>query len=111
MITKVNNHSPFTVKKSELKSGAAWNQMAQDRFIKQHGSVDHIPEGDNHAVPVFDEGPTIPKPTEEEMHSAVSSLEEQINKLKDADKNRPVSPSPAPKNEPVKDDFYDDWIE
>lgn len=110
MFTKVNNKSPFSVSKKQLKSGSAWNQVAKDRFIKQHGDVDHIPEGDNHSVPVQHFGPQIPHHSEEEMKIAVSSLEDQIKQLQQQDEEKKQMQAQKQAEQKPKDDFYDDWL-
>lgn len=109
MITKVNNKSPFRVTKDEIKSSSEWNKMTLDRFTKQHGDPFHIPEGDEHQVPSIDFGPTIEKPSEEELDVAVHSLEDEIKKLQEEDKKK-MLPKQEAKPTPVKDDFYDDWL-
>ena len=107
MLTKVNNHSPLTVTKKELNDSRSWSKLTKERFIKQHGDVEHIPEGDNHAVPQHFDGPQIPQHNPQELQDAVGNLEDQIRQLQEKEKNMPP---PAPKPEKVKDDFYDDWL-
>lgn len=111
MFTKVNNKSPFKVKKEDLTKSAAWNTVAQDRFKKQHEDPDNLPEGDHHAVPKHNFGPAIPVSSDEEMQSAVDSLEAQIKQLQHIEEHKTAEKEAEKQNaQKPKDSFYDDWL-
>lgn len=92
------------VNKSDIQKGALWFTTFKNRFIKQHGSVDEIPEGDAHAVPKYDDPTLITPRSPEETKAALDSLEEKLTKLKN--QGKPVVP-PQPKGT----NFYDEWID
>jgi hypothetical protein len=91
--------SVFFIKKGDAKKGGVWSDTAKQRFIKQHGSVDDIPEGDAHAVPVYDDPTLTPPPSAEESKSAIESLEKKLETLKE-------QKEPQPTEKPKKDNFY-----
>ncbi|HVA97005.1 MAG TPA: hypothetical protein VND99_05095 [Candidatus Acidoferrales bacterium] len=70
------------VKKSDSKKGSLWNDLTNNRIIKQHGGLD-IPEGDLHAIKRFDGPVIIPETSPEETKEALSHLEEEIQSLKE----------------------------
>lgn len=94
---------------SKVNSGVTWSTTAKNRFIKQHGSVDQIPEGDAHAVPIYTNPVQPPTPTLEEEKAAEEKLAAQINELKNQNQqtipNQPIPPEPKGNN------FYDEWID
>jgi hypothetical protein len=97
--------SPLSfAKKGNSKKGETWSETAKKRFIKQHGSIDEIPEGDAHAVPKYDDPTYSPPPSVEESKAAMDSLEEKLKELKEKGKT-PVPDQPKGKN------FYDEWID
>lgn len=111
MLNKIKGKSALLVRKKIAGQSDSWNGLAKDRFIKQHGDVDHLPEGDAHAVKTFDDfSLKHPAASQEETDQALSSLESQIKVLKEKEKNRPVQPPPPAQTKP-KDDFYDDWLD
>ncbi len=72
------------VKKNDARKGSLWNQLTNKRIIKQHGGFD-IPEGDLHAIQKY-ENPLLPEQTSpEEINSALSHLEKEIQQLKEKD--------------------------
>lgn len=92
------------VNSDESKKSVNWSNTAKQRFIKQHGDIYHIPEGDAHAIPKYDDPLHRDPPTPEEIKTATDSLEEKIKKLKDQG-SVPVPP------EPKGTGFYDEWID
>ena len=92
------------VRDNDAKKGELWSNTAKGRFIKQHGSVDEIPEGDAHAVPVYNDPLQLPSASPEEKKAAEEKLEEQIKSLK-AQIGSPVPPQQKGNN------FYDEWID
>ena len=92
------------VKNSDAQKGELWSTTAKNRFIKQHGSVDEIPEDDAHAVPVYDDPTYVPPPSPEETKVALDSLAAKLKQLKD--QGKPQLP-PQPKGE----NFYDEWVD
>ena len=74
------------VKKSDAKKGKLWNEIADDRVIKQHGGYD-IPEDDLHAVKRQNDPVLFQKATPEETSEALSELEKEIQQLKQKDNN------------------------
>ena len=88
-------------------NGKVWSDTAKNRFIKQHGSVDDIPEGDAHAVPVYNSPVQPPPVTPEEQKAAEEKLTEQINALKNQN-TKPEEPVPAEKK---GSNFYDEWVD
>lgn len=92
---------------AKKKDSKIWGDAAKNRFIKQHGSVEDIPEGDAHAVPKYTDPTLNIRSTPEETKTAADKLEEQIKVLKD-----PPKPPPAQTTQkPQKKGFYDDWID
>lgn len=86
-----------------------WGDAAKNRFIKQHGSVEEIPEGDAHAVPIYNSPVQPPPVSPEEQQAAEKKLEEQINALKNPQTpSKNVTPLPP---EPKGNNFYDEWID
>ncbi len=110
MFTKINNKSPFKVKKEDLAKSASWNTVAQDRFKKQHEDPDNLPEGDHHAVPKHNFGPSVTTPNEQEMQSAVENLEAQIKQLQNIEHEKVTQKTAEQQTPKKKDDFYDDWL-
>lgn len=73
------------VKKDDAKKGSLWHEVANRRFIKQHGGVDELPEGDLHAIATYHSPVVAPPTTPEETNAAISDLENQIHHLKEKD--------------------------
>jgi hypothetical protein len=95
------------VKRSDSKKGKLWNDLANKRSIQQHGDVDELPEDDLHAVKKFFVPELYPTADPEETEEAVSSLEEEIQQLRE--KGNPL-PSPGTNQErTITDDFTDHY--
>src|SRR4051812_2776246 len=92
------------------KQSVSWGDSAKNRFIKQHGSVEDIPEGDAHAVPVYDDPTFVPPSSAEETKTAMDSLEEKVKALKEPEKPKVVA-KPVSPTKPKTDNFYDEWID
>jgi hypothetical protein len=79
-----------------------WGDMQKQRFIKQHGSVDVIPDGDAHSIPKYENPLDRHQPTPEEIKAAQDTLNKKIEALQNKDKE-PV------KEEKKGENFYDQW--
>jgi hypothetical protein len=106
--------SVLLVNNKTAQKGKVWSDTAKNRFIKQHGSVDDIPEGDAHAVRVYESPAQPPQPSPEEQKAAEENLEAQIKALKGEpiqtlDKKEQVQ-SPLPPK-PKGNNFYDEWVD
>lgn len=88
------------VKKRESKKGELWNELTNDRIIRQHGGFD-IPEDDLHAVKKFESPVQIEKASPEETKAALSDLAQEIEGLRQKEFLLPQSQS---QNEEVDDD-------
>lgn len=87
---------------NSAKQSVTWGDTAKKRFIKQHGSIDDIPEGDAHAIPKYNSPIEKAKPTPEEAKAAEDSLNKKISELK----NKPGEPKTQAKKD---ESFYDSW--
>ena len=96
MSDKNATKTPIFVKKADSKRGSVWHDFADKRFRKQHGGYD-IPEGDNHAIPKYNDPIRASTMTPEEINSTLSDLEKEIKQLKE-NEDRIV-----PKSKPPED--------
>lgn len=111
MFTKVNNKSPFQIKKEDLTKSASWNDVAQERFKKQHEDPENLPENDNHAVPKRTADPILTLPDNTELDSAVHNLEEQIKQLQQTEQqNKSQNNADMQSTQKPSTNPYDDWI-
>jgi len=81
------NKSVLLIKKDDAKKGSLWSKMTNTRIVKQHGGFD-IPEGDLHAVPKYHSPVDNKESSQEETKEVLSGLEEEIQKLKDKEKQQ-----------------------
>src|SRR5271154_2781262 len=103
MSDKNATKTPLFVKRADSKKGSVWHDFADKRFIKQHGGYD-IPEGDNHAIPKYNDPVTAPTTTPEETNATLSDLEKQIKQLKE-NEDRIIPTSKPPED---FEEFFDD---
>jgi hypothetical protein len=97
---------PIFVKKSDSKKGKLWNNLANDRIIKQHGGYD-IPEGDLHAVKRFESPVQFEEQTPEETNETLSDLTQEIEGLKQKEYKLPP-PQHQTNHRDEDNDFTDD---
>ena len=87
-------------KKNKISS--TWSDTQKQRFIKQHGSIDEIPEGDAHAIPTYESPVDKKPPSAEETKAVEEELRKKLEALQKQDKG-PV------KEEKKGNNFYDEW--
>jgi hypothetical protein len=88
--------------KSSPKKSVTWGDTQKQRFIKQHGSVDEIPDGDAHQIPKYESPVDKQRPSDEETKAAEDVLQKKLEALQNQGK-QPVKP------EKKGEGFYDEW--